>query len=292
MLANRSAEPTSERHLRPVRQCARLPRTLTVPIVAELLRSGVWIEHATGATDRPPLILVHGGGHASWCWHRVMPALVAAGWECLRFDWYGHGRSAAIGTEMLLRRSIGDVAQEIDIVVGAGGRPPVLVGQSMGAAASLAYASAHSVAALVLLTPVVVAGLGAVPLDMPIEMDRPFGPPRFPQARRMFFPGVPEDAALRYWTLMCPESPVAVRESTRWDLDVDLARVHAPALVIAGGSDVLCPPETVRLLAVAIGAEFVELAGCGHDDLLLSDHQWPSAVAKIEEWLGRRFSSP
>lgn len=253
--------------------------------MAGFSRAGVWIDHVDGAGDRPPLVFVHGGGHASWCWTNLLAHYVAARWECVSFDWYGHGRSAGLPPDVFLRRSIGDVAEEVGVAAEVVGRPPVLVGHSMGAAACLAYAATHPVAGLVLLTPVVPAGLGAVPLDLPVDLDRLFGPPSLPQARAMFFPGLADDAARRYWELLCPESPVAVQEATRWELALDLARIDTAALVIAGERDVLCPPATVRLLARAINADYLELADCGHDDVLLADGCWPATATAIDIWL-------
>lgn len=260
--------------------------------VEEFVRDGVWVTHARPRTPRdgwPALVFVHGGAHASWCWEHLLTFFMRAGWECLAFDWYSHGRSAGLPPEAFLRRGIGDVVREIGTAVGMVDSPPVLVGHSMGGAACLAYAAGHDVAGLVLLMPVVPDGLGAEPIPIAVDPSRLFGPVPLADAQVMFFPSLNRELVRLYHALLVPESPRAVIEASRWELRVDLDAIGVPALVFAGERDVMCPPGVVMRLARALGAGYVRLLGCGHDDALLADGCWQQAAAHILEWLTARF---
>jgi hypothetical protein len=57
------------------------------------------------------------------------------------------------------------------------GRAPVLVAHNMGSVPSLAYANANPVTALILLAPVLPAGLGVGPIDLPVDPAAMWLPP-------------------------------------------------------------------------------------------------------------------
>ena len=87
--------------------------------------------------------------------------------------------------------SITDVVDDIDKVARCFDTPPVLIAHSMGGLAAQLYASAHEVAALVLLSPVVPPNVGATPIELPIgDMEAPWGPPPPDVARQLFFQGL------------------------------------------------------------------------------------------------------
>jgi pimeloyl-ACP methyl ester carboxylesterase len=234
---------------------------------------GIRVERFTtapkDAAQRPPLICVHGGCHASWSWQEHAPVYAAAGYEVHALNWRGRGGSAAINDESFVKLSIADVVDDIDKVARCFDTPPVLIAHSMGGLAAQLYASAHEVGALVLLTPVVPSNVGATPHELPIgDMDAPWGPPPPDVARQMFFQGLDDMQAAHFYALLVPESPLRVYEATRWSLAVDATKLTAPILIVSGALDILTPPETGAALAALYGATYQLGPAHGHNVLL------------------------
>ena len=234
---------------------------------------GIRVERFTtvpkDAAQRPPLICVHGGCHASWSWQEHAPVYAAAGYEVHALNWRGRGGSAAINDDLLVNMSIADVVDDIDKVARCFDTPPVLIAHSMGGLAAQLYASAHEVGALVLLTPVVPSNVGATPIELPIgDMDAPWGPPPPDVARQMFFQGLDDMQAAHFSALLVPESPLRVYEATRWSLAVDATKLTAPILIVSGALDIVTPPETGAALAALYGATHQLEPAHGHNVLL------------------------
>lgn len=237
----------------------------------------------------PPVVMVHGGGFASWVFERHARALRRAGYTVHALDWFNHGESDALDEASFLRRGIEDVARrEIRYVVGRLPRRPVLIGHSMGGLAALAYASQARVRRLILLTPVVPAAVGAEPIDLPVDFTEPFGPLPFEEAKPLFFTTLPDGLARKYHARMEPESPRAVFEATRWTVDVNVAAVRSPTLIFATELDLLTPPPAVHRLAELMGAQYELIPGIGHDDLLLKEPESTATARRIISWLRRR----
>jgi pimeloyl-ACP methyl ester carboxylesterase len=171
--------------------------------------------HAAPATHETPLLFVHGGVHASWVWSNLQGWFAERGWSSTALDWFGHGASAPLPLEDMLRRGIVDVTEEIGIACAAVGRRPVLVGHSMGGLATLAYAAANpgALAALVLLTPGVPSAYAGQPVEVPVDRNALWGPPPPDVARGLFYSGVDDEAAARYHSMLQPESPEAVHQA-------------------------------------------------------------------------------
>ena len=234
---------------------------------------GIRVERFTAApkdaAQRPPLICVHGGCHASWSWQEHAAVYAAAGYEVHALNWRGRGGSAAINDDSFVKMSIADVVDDIEKVARCFDTPPVLIAHSMGGLAAQLYASAHEVGALVLLTPVVPSNVGATPHELPIgDMDAPWGPPPPDVARQMFFQGLDDMQAAHFYALLVPESPLRVYEATRWSLAVDATKLTAPILIVSGALDILTPPETGAALAAIYGATYQLEPAHGHNVLL------------------------
>lgn len=234
---------------------------------------------------RPPVVMVHGGAHAGWAWVRYAGLLAAAGWECHALDWYHHGLSAALPVDRFIARGIPAVGAEIGIVSRALPRPPVLIGHSMGGLAVLSAAQQLSAHALVLVTPVVPAEVGADEIPIPVDLTQPFPVPPFEVAKAMFFGTMSDAEAAPYHNALQPESPQAVWEATRWTVSVDLDRITVPVMTVAAGADTLTPPEAVSGLAGLLGSTHVEVPNIGHSDVLLKSSGWQSVASSIEQWL-------
>ena len=236
------------------------------------------------SADRPPLILVHGGLHGSWNWHRYAPVLGGQGWACHALDWFGHHQSDGLGEAVFVRRSIADVTEEISLVADQLSQTPVLVGHSMGGLACLKYAEIHPTAALILLAPVLPAVIGNTVPGMEIDPAKPWWPPPFEACRDLFFAGVPEDDARCYYGLLCAESPRCVAEATGQDaVDVNLEAIQCPTLALAGEHDRLTPAPRVQRLAERLAADYHCYEGRSHS--LLIDSEAEATAGAIADWL-------
>src|SRR5580693_5310386 len=71
---------------------------------------GIRVERFTtapkDAAQRPPLICVHGGCHASWSWQEHAAVYAAAGYEVHTLNWRGRGGSAAINDDSFVNMLI------------------------------------------------------------------------------------------------------------------------------------------------------------------------------------------
>jgi pimeloyl-ACP methyl ester carboxylesterase len=88
---------------------------------------------------------------------------------------------------------------------------------------------------------------------------------------------------------MTPESGRALWETLNWWLDpfmttlVPAAAIGAPALVLAGGRDVIHPPATVKQTAARLGADFRVLREMSH--WLPGEPGWDEVAQGCLEWL-------
>lgn len=215
-----------------------------------------------------PLICVHGGCQASWCWADHAPAYAEAGYEVHALNWLGRNGSDAIDEERFVTMSIADVVDDIAKVARGFDTPPVLVAHSMGALAAQLYAERHPVRALALLTPVVPSNVGAEPVELPLgDPTVPWQPPPLELARQLFFQGSSAAQSEQLHALLVPESPRRVLEASRFTMPVDAAKIGGPVLVVSGALDVLTPPALGRKLADLYGAHYRLEPGHGHNVL-------------------------
>jgi pimeloyl-ACP methyl ester carboxylesterase len=248
----------------------------------DLQINGVRVEIYGTPSGAPPLLFVHGGCQGSWAWEKMAPRLAGAGWYAACLNWYGHHGSKALSHSDAITRSLLDVTTEIGLVTNWFGRPPVLVAHSMGGVPSLAYASANPVAAMILLAPVLPAGLGVGPIDLAVDPAAMWLPPPH-MIDATWWGDVSAQEARRYTSLLSAESPQAVLEATRWLCEINTRHVDAPALIFGVRNDPLVPLHGVQALAQATGATIVTLENTGHGIPL--NPVWANVAAQIDSWL-------
>ncbi|MDQ0681896.1 pimeloyl-ACP methyl ester carboxylesterase [Streptomyces achromogenes] len=247
------------------------------------------VEPDGGASHANPIVFVHGGCHGAWCFAEWQGWFAARGWRNLALDWRSHGSSAPMEQQQWLKRPITAVAEDIEVAVArlaeTTDTAPIVVGQSMGGLATLAYAATagRSLAAIALMAPVLPGRFAPEPVDLAIDMDQPWGPPPLEVAHELFWPRVNQEVAKTYYARLQPESPTAAWQATRWTAEVDVAAVRAPALVVAVGDDVLAPADHVRALGRALGAYEIYREDAGH--CLSLDPVWKEVAEQIEAWL-------
>src|SRR5439155_7594654 len=109
-----------------------------------------------GGAGRPRVLFLHGGGLTAHTWDLVCLAL-RADYHCLALDLRGHGDSDWSPTqEYDLDDNVGDLEAFL------AGQRVVLVGQSLGGATALSYATRHSES---------VAGLVLVDVSVDVTLD-------------------------------------------------------------------------------------------------------------------------
>ena len=92
------------------------------------------VADAFGDESDPPVVLLHGGGQTRHAWGSAAEAFAAAGRYALAFDLRGHGHSdwSPDGVYGLSR-----FASDVHAMVAHLGRPPALVGASLGGLSSI-----------------------------------------------------------------------------------------------------------------------------------------------------------
>ncbi|MDQ0963398.1 pimeloyl-ACP methyl ester carboxylesterase [Streptomyces sp. B4I13] len=229
------------------------------------------VDIGPASTERPPIVMVHGGHHGAWCWEPLQTLFADAGWSTTALDWLNRGSSAPLERQEWLRRDIVAVRREVGLVCEAiareTGQAPIVMGHSMGGLATLAHATLNDqpLTAMVLLAPVVTSGHADARDEESVDPDEPSEPPPFEIAQQLFFTDVGPEDAKAYYALLEAESPAAVWQATRWTAELPLEKLRGlPVLAIGAGRDPLVPAEAVRNLSTTLNGDFHEFPDAGH----------------------------
>jgi non-heme chloroperoxidase len=236
-----------------------------------------------GPREGTPVLLQHGGGQTRHAWKGVGEILGASGYRAVAFDARGHGESdwAADG-----RYSVDAMVEDLERVVAAlGGRPPVLVGASMGGGTSLAAIGEGRIAAaaLVLVDMAPRIEMAGVERIQAFMAQKPEGFDSLeevaeaisayqPQRRRPdSTAGLAKNVRLApdgkyrwHWDPRFRPKPDEVRK--RQQRFEDCARKLAlPTLLVRGGlSDVLSEEGARSFLEICPSSEYVNVGDAGH----------------------------
>ena len=248
--------------------------------------------------DGPLVVCLPGMGDLRSVFRFTVPALVDAGYRVATMDLRGHGDSDD-GFD-----AYDDLAQASDalaLIDHLGGGPAVLLGSSMGAAASVLVAAEHpdKVAGIALLGPFVrnpkQTTIGK--LSIAIMMRKPWGPAAWKAYYKNFYPGQPPadlgahrdriKASLDsgdHW-----RSFVKTLNTDHTPAEQQLDRVKAPALVVMGEKDPDWPDPAAeaRFAVERLNAELLLLPDTGHYPMA----QRPEAVnPALKEFLEKSFA--
>lgn len=109
----------------------------------------------SGPPHSTPLLFVHGGWHAAWCWEHFLPYFAARGYAAYALSLRGHGASGGnLRWASAAHDYVADVAEAVAMLPA----PPVLIGHSMGGYVVQKYLEQYTAPAAVLLAPIPVAG--------------------------------------------------------------------------------------------------------------------------------------
>jgi pimeloyl-ACP methyl ester carboxylesterase len=112
-----------------------------------------------GDTHPTPLLFVHGGWHAAWCWdEHFLDFFADNGYRALALSRRGHGGSSA--SKPIRTISIADYVEDVVTVAEGLPTPPVVIGHSMGGFVVQKYLETHQAPAGVLLASIPPEGIG------------------------------------------------------------------------------------------------------------------------------------
>jgi pimeloyl-ACP methyl ester carboxylesterase len=258
-----------------------MSRQVRVPGAGLTLAGTRWA--ARGDAERGPMLLLHGGGQTRYSWRRTGEAMADLGFDVLSVDARGHGESDwAPDGDYTIDALVADLRE---VATGVG-RPPVVVGASMGGMAGLVAEGEHpgTVRALVLVDVVprmdpkgvarIRAFMGAAPdgfatLEEVAEAIRRYQPHRTrpvdtTSLRKNVRQG-PDGRWYWHWdpAFLGPGNRSVARRGRR--LHEAAERVRAPTLLLRGeASDVVTEAGVDELLRAIPGARYVEVPGAAH----------------------------
>jgi non-heme chloroperoxidase len=251
--------------------------------------------HPARASNRPPLLFVHGGYCDAWCWEpHFLPWFAAQGYAAHALSLRGHGASG--GRDTLFVASLDDFAVDVAKVAAGLPSPPVLIGHSMGAAIVERLMAAGPVRAAVLMAPVPPAGLGPVAHRLAAHqpeylvnlhrLDAPhLSGDVLSALRPMYFSDdVAAEVLAQAVTHLTVESPRAIL-----DLTLPQHRLRPPAaprpMVLGAAGDRIAAPSDVRATAAFYDTTATIVPGLAH--MMMLERGWETVAQPISEWLQR-----
>lgn len=259
------------------------PQTVQIPCRDVRLTADVY-----GSSDDPPVVLMHGGGQTRSSWGHTAADLAKTGWWNWTVDLRGHGASdwspdGIYGLDRFAR----DVISIVDHI----GRPPVLIGASLGGNSALAALGSRPDLALGLvlvdvspfLQPtgtsrirdfmVSRASEGFASLDEVADAIADYLPHRpRPSTTDGLRKNLREVDGRWFWHwdpafLAAPHDQAVQRDQLIDPVRLGAAAsgLRVPTLLVRGGeSDVLSITDAVRFLRLVPHAEFATITGAHH----------------------------
>src|SRR5690242_21537409 len=247
------------------------------------------------ASQKPPLLFIHGGYCDAWFWEPYfLPWFAERGFPAYALSLRGHGASG--GRDSLFLAGLDDYEADVEHVAGTLAAPPILIGHSMGAAIVERIVAKRPVRGAALLAPLPPAGLFPIATRLAashpnylMQMSAGVDPSRLSadvlDALRPFYfsAGVPAPVLAEAARHLGPESRRAPL-----DLSLRLHRAlptsdHRPLFVLGVEGDLICTPEDVRATARHHNVQATILPGLAH--ILMLEPEWQRAAQPLERWL-------
>jgi pimeloyl-ACP methyl ester carboxylesterase len=205
-----------------------------------------------------PLVLVHGLWDDPKSWRRFMGFLSHRGWRCFAVGWPRAEQRATVASR---RESLAQALSQLEGL-------PILVGHDLGGV--LALQLADRARAVVTIAPLTSASREALS-----------GSGTWMQRLRGSDRTAGRGLAAHYPAGQHIEAAALIDEVAGESIPPP-ATGPAPRLVLAGDADSLAPPDSVRCLADAAGAE-IEIVPGGH--ALHLEDGWETAATTAHRWL-------
>ena len=240
------------------------------------------IAHEVPDTDKPPLLFLHGLGHAAWCYAQNWQAAAAErGYSSYAMSYRGHGGSG--GQNELRRSTLRDYVHDVLQVITTLPQPPVVVAHSLGTLVAQRLLQRYPARAGVLMTPIPAGGIpGTMVQGMrrkPIDFTKAVLGATLQFSADDLFADLPPEVARDYVSRIGRESPWAQYAMLRPER---LRPLLCPVLVLGAEEDRLVAAADVQRCARALGTEPVWVPG-GHDVML--DGSWRAALDAVLDWV-------
>ena len=264
-------------------------------------------------SERTPVVFVHGLWLLPSSWDRWAELFEHAGYASLTPGWPDDPdtvEEAREHPEVLAGKSIGEIADHFEAVIGKLDKKPVIIGHSTGALLTEILAGRGLAAASVAISPA--PGRGVLPLPFsslrvasaalrnPANKHRAV-PLTFEQFRYGFANYVDEDQARRMFEQFCVAAPgeplfqAAAANLNPWtEAKFDTKNPdRGPMLIIAGGMEHTVPVSVSKAAFKREEdnpgtTEFVELADRGHG--MVIDDNWQEVAETALKFVGRFVS--
>jgi len=259
------------------------------------------VADAYGDPNAPDVVLLHGGGQTRHAWGSTARALGEAGWHALALDLRGHGDSA---WDPLGDYSLDAFVDDLLAVAATLGRPPVLVGASLGGLTSLLAAgetAADSFRAVVLVDVAPKTepeGVERIVSFMGANPDGFASVEEAAEAIAVYLPHRPRPASLdglkknlregRDGRLRWHWDPAFMRGERRVQASRDPDRLtraarglRVPAMLVRGRmSDVVSEAGARHFIELVPHARYIDVSGAGH--MVAGDENDAFTAAVIE----------
>lgn len=253
------------------------------------------IEKGSATESHPvPLLFVHGGYHAAWCWdENFLDYFADKGFRAVAVSLRGHGQSTL--SKPLRSCSIADYTDDVRAAAEQVGPEPVLVGHSMGCFVVQKYLEKRPVAAAVLMAPATAQGLRRSVLRMFRSHPWIFvrGSTSGRSADLVNTPGLAREF------LFCAHTPEPIVKSCAARMESESARAGidqimvtrrrdtrleaAPVLVLGAKDDGMRTMAEVSATAEAYQTEAEFFPDMGHNMML--EPGWAAVAERIHGWL-------
>ena len=244
-----------------------------------------------------PLLFVHGGWHAAWCWdEHFLEFFADNGFQAAAVSLRGHGRSPT--SQQLRTCSIADYVDDVKAAAAIFGSGPVLVGHSMGGFVVQKLLESHHAPAAVLMASA--PPRGALRASLRLIARHPWtgllrpntvgdtldvvGTPGLVRGH-LFSAHTPEQVVLDCAARLQPESGRAIRHMMFGNMPRP-ELVSTPMLVLGAADDGAFTQDEVRATASAHGTDAQFFSDMGHDMML--EQGWQPVAERIVQWLGHR----
>ena len=244
-----------------------------------------------------PLLCVHSGWHAAWCWdEHFLDYFAENGFRAVAVSLRGHGESPT--PKPLPTCSIGDYVDDVKAAAALLDSEPIVVGHSMGGFVVQKFLESHHAPAGVLMASAPPRGTLRASLRhsarhpwtgllKPITVGSTLGvvgTPRLVRAH-LFCAHTPEHVVVDCAARLQPESGRVLREMMFRDLPAP-ELISTPMLVLGAADDRALRQDEIRATAQAYDTDAHFFSDMGHDMML--EPGWREVAERIIEWLGHR----
>ncbi len=245
-----------------------------------------------------PLLFVHGGCHAAWCWdEHFLDYFADHGFRAVAVSLRAHGGSGS--DKPLPKLSVADFVDDVRAAADYLGTPPVLVGHSLGGWTVQKYLERYNAPAGVLLASLPPKGVLACALRFWRKH------PLISMRANMFGENKEVFTRLPRETLFCAHTPEPIVAATAARCQNESIRaafldagfrwpkpelVSAPLLVLGGEDGGTITNAEIHATARAYRTQATLFPRMGHN--MMVEPGWRDVAEHIRAWLGSRRLAP